>query len=183
MKGTIFTLILLGGCFKISIAQKGEKSIVAGVFVALNSHKNVLYSDYHSWNNGAGLEATGQYNFTDKSAALLQLQLTRFNGAIYTYPEHWVNTSSLSFSIKAGYRYRVTSSGFYANLLAGFEAADDQDGIGDYNKWYTPVAIGFGKRFTIKNNYFIDGGIDYYASGFINRFNLKVVFSVFRRPK
>ena len=183
MKITIIAFLLIGGCANIATAQKGEKSIAAGIFVALNSHKHLLYPDGHTWNNGAGLEVTGQYNFTDKSAALVQIQLTRFSGQFYSNPGITESTSTLSFSLKAGYRYQFTPSGFYANVLAGIEGGDDQDESGDYDKLYVPVAIGIGKRFTIMDNYFIDTGIDYYASGFINRFNLKVVFIVFRRPK
>jgi hypothetical protein len=72
-------------------------------------------------------------------------------------------------TLKGGYRYRLTSSGFYANALLGFEYA--------YKEVYLPIAAGFGKRFLINGRRFIDAGIDL-SSGFVSRFNIKAVYSL-----
>ncbi len=57
--------------------------------------------------------------------------------------------------------------------MAGVETGSD----GYLN---TAAVLGFGKRFAIKDVYFIDAGLDY-ISGNIDRFNIKAVFSLLRR--
>ena len=167
---------MIAGLLNRGEAQKGEKSIAAGILVALPENKNIMYSDGRSWNMGVGLEGIGQYNFTQKSAGLLQLQLNRFTGNDYyfSYPNVWtkVHTSVMTISLKAGYRYQFTPSGFYANVLAGVES----------NGPYSTAALGVGKRFTVKDIYFLDTGIDY-TGGFIRRYNIKAVFSLLRKPR
>jgi hypothetical protein len=175
-KRTIILLVMIAGLLSKAEAQKGEKSIAAGVLVALPESKNTIYEDGHNYNMGVGLEGIGQYNFTQKSAALLQLQLNRFTGYDYYFTEPnvatKVNTSAMTLCLKAGYRYQFTPSGFYANILAGVES----------NGLYTSAALGVGKRFTVKDIYFLDTGIDY-SGGFIRRYNIKAVFSLLRKPK
>jgi hypothetical protein len=167
---------VVAGLWGKAEAQKGEKSIAAGVLVALPENKNNIDYLRRSWNMGMGLEGIGQYNFTQKSAALLQLQITRYTGFSYSnpYQNDWtyVRTSAMTLSLKGGYRYQFTTSGFYANVLAGVES----------NGLYTSAALGVGKRFTVKDIYFLDTGIDY-TGGFIRRYNIKAVFSFLRRPK
>jgi hypothetical protein len=175
-KRTLF-LLLLSGLLEAVQAQKGEKSIAAGVLVALPENKNIIYSDGRTWNMGVGLEGIGQYNFTQKSAALLQLQLNRFTGydfGYFNYPNVLtkVHISAMTLSLRAGYRYQFTPSGFYANVLAGVES----------NGLYTSAALGVGKRFKVKDIYFLDTGIDY-TGGFIRRYNIKAVFSLLKMPK
>jgi hypothetical protein len=177
MRKRILFLLLLSGLLEAVQAQKGEKSIAAGILVVLPENNNTIYSDGRTWNMGVGLEGIGQYNFTQKSAALLQLQLNRFTGYDYGYfyePNVFakVHTSAITLSLKAGYRYQFTPSGFYANVLAGVES----------NGLYTTAALGVGKRFTVKDIYFLDTGIDY-TGGFIRRYNIKAVFSLLRKPK
>ena len=178
MRNTSIILLLITALSAKAEAQKGEKSIAAGLLVAFPVNHTV-YSDYRTWNIGVGLEAIGQYNFTKKSAALLQLQLTRFTGYRYYYYDNnrytHHSTSFISLSLKGGYRYQFTTTGFYANVLVGVE----QGGRGYYN---TSTALGVGKRFPVKDIYFIDAGLDY-VSGNINRYNIKAVFSLRRRPK
>ena len=175
-KRTIILLVLISGLLSKAEAQKGEKSIAAGILLALPENKNTIYSNGHNYNIGVGLEGIGQYNFTQKSAALLQLQLTRFTGYDYYFTEPnvatMVNTSIMTLSLKAGYRYQFTPSGFYANVLVGAES----------NGLFPTAALGVGKRFTVKDIYFLDTGIDY-TGGFIRRYNLKAVFSLLRKPK
>jgi hypothetical protein len=174
-KRILILLVMVTGLFSKAEAQKGEKSIAAGILVALPENKNIIY-DNGMWNMGVGLEGIGQYNFTQKSAALLQLQITRYTGHREYYFEPNVRTSNptsaVSLSFKGGYRYQFTASGFYANVLAGVES----------NGLYTSAALGVGKRFTVKDIYFLDTGIDY-TGGFIRRYNIKAVFSFLRRPK
>src|SRR6186713_3289667 len=147
-KRTLILLVVFTCLLGKAEAQKGEKSIAAGVLVALPEYKNILYSDGHTWNMGVGLEGIFQYNFTQKSAALLQLQFNRFTGYRYGYFTEpnvltKVHTSSTTLSLKAGYRYQFTPSGFYANVLAGIESYGP----------YTTAALGVGKRFTVKHIY------------------------------
>jgi hypothetical protein len=170
-------LVAIAGLLSKVEAQKGEKSIAAGLLVALPENKNVINSDSRTWKIGVGLEGIGQYNFTQKSAALLQLQLTRFSGYDYGYFNYpnvlsRVHTSATTLSVKAGYRYQFTPSGFYANVLAGVESY----GL------YATAALGVGKRFAVKDIYFFDTGIDY-TGGFLRRYNIKAVFSLLKRPK
>ena len=174
MRKTKVILLLLAGLFAKAEAQKGAKSIAAGLFFAFPENKNIVYGDERSWNFGVGLEGVGQYNFTEKSAALLQLQLTRFTGHTYYYPDAIIPSSFMSLSLKGGYRYQFTASGFYANVLVGVESGSEA--------LYVPIALGCGKRFTLTDVYFLDAGLDY-TGGFITRFNIKAVFSVLRRPK
>jgi hypothetical protein len=175
-KRTIVLFVMVIGLLSKVEAQKGEKSIAAGVLVALPENKYSSSSDGRTWNMGVGLEGIGQYNFTQKSAALLQLQLNRFTGYDYyvTEPNVFakVHTSAMTLSLKAGYRYQFTPSGFYANVLAGVES-----GV-----FYPTAALGVGKRFTVKDIYFLDTGIDY-TGGFVRRYNIKAVFSLLREPK
>ncbi|HUP13863.1 MAG TPA: hypothetical protein VM187_16695, partial [Niastella sp.] len=175
-KKTIFLLVVIAGLLSKAEAQKGEKSIAAGIVVALPESRNTIYENGHNYNIGVGLEGIGQYNFTQKSAALLQLQLNRFTGYDYyvTGPNVFakVHTSAMTLSLKAGYRYQFTPSGFYANVLAGVES-----GVFD-----PTAALGVGKRFTVKDIYFLDTGIDY-TGGFVRRYNIKAVFSLLRKPK
>ena len=175
-KSTIILFVVITGLLSKAEAQKGEKSIAAGVVVALPENKYSNSSDGRTWNMGVGLEGIGQYNFTQKSAALLQLQLNRFTGYDYYFTEpnvlSKVHTSAMTLSLKAGYRYQFTPSGFYANVLAGVES----------NGLYPVAALGVGKRFTVKDIYFLDTGIDY-TGGFTRRYNIKAVFSLLRKPK
>ncbi len=167
-------LLLVTGLFRMAEAQKGEKSIAGGLLLAFPENTNIIYMDNRTWNTGVGLEAIGQYNFTEKSAALLQLQLTRFTGRAYYYPDTHFPAAFMSLSLKGGYRYQFTASGFYTNVFAGVESGNDG--------WSIPAALGFGKRFTVKDVYFLDAGIDY-TGGYIRRYNIKLVFSLLRRPK
>jgi len=164
-------LLLVTNLFVTAEAQKGEKTIAAGLLLAFPETNRVIYSDNSVYNIGVGLEGIGQFNFTEKSAALLQLQLTGFSG--YEYYDN-LSTSFISLSLKGGYRYQFTASGFYTNFLAGVEDGNDGSSMA--------AALGIGKRFTVKDVYFLDAGIDY-TGGYIRRYNIKMVFSLLRRPK
>jgi hypothetical protein len=169
-KRTISLLVFVTAVLSNAKAQKGEKSIAAGLLLALPENRNIIRYDDRSSNMGVGLEGIGQYNFTQKSAALLQLQLTLFNG--YRNDNFQLKVRPLILSLRGGYRYQFTTSGFYANALAGLESY----GLG------TSATLGVGKRFTVKDRYFLDTGIDY-TGGFIRRYNIKAVFSLLRTSK
>ena len=107
MRKGVILLLLVSALFGNVKAQRGEKSIAAGLLFAFPSSV------------GVGLEGLGQYNFTEKSAALLELQLTSFIGHIDVYSYGRISTSLTSLSLKGGSRYQFILSGFYANVLAG----------------------------------------------------------------
>ena len=149
-------------------AQKGETSISAGPlfsFPISNRFQNDL-------SLGVGVEATLQYNLSQKSALLLQLDLASYslmNRAI----SHDSRLSLLS--IKGGYRYQFINSAFYGNVLAGITQSYDGYMAGC-------LALGAGKRFIVKDIYFIDAGLDY-ITGDQDRINIKAAFSLLQRPK
>lgn len=151
--------------FKIVTAQKGDKSIAVGALVAFPWQRS-LNTDYVK--TGLGLEGTGQYNLTGQGSMLLQIQLTHLIA-------RYSNDHGANASIKTGYRYQLARSGLYANILAGVE--EDTDGV-----LAIAGALGAGNRFTLKNGYWIDAGIDYVLAD-ISRVSLKAIFSILRRPK
>ena len=163
---TIIILLLIASLVGKAEAQKGEKSIAAGLLVAFPESK--AYMNYESWNTGVGVEGIGQYNFTNKSALLAQLQLTRFSGlrdyGLAVYPIGYT-----SLAITAGYRYDFSPSGFYAHFLFGIEL----------NEMFTPATLGVGKRFRVNNN-FIDAGVEY-TGGYITCYNIRAVYSLLRK--
>lgn len=152
-------------------AQKGEKSLAAGVLAAISDNNSTPYNGYeYSWRTGAGLDVTGQCNITDKSSLLLQFQVTRFRGSS-SYTSLLNEPVVTTISLKGGYSYQLTSSGFYLNVLIGLEYANHET--------YLPAALGVGKRITVNDKYFVDAGIDF-TGGFVSRFNLKAIFSLLR---
>jgi hypothetical protein len=162
MNKTILVVFLVGSFFGKSAAQKGNKSLAAGLLIAIPEFAG-YYQD-KSWNNSVGVEGIGQYNFTQKSSALLQLQIIHFTG-------HYNSGSSegprfTSISLKGGYRYDFTRSGFYANFLLGVELYEMN----------TPATLGIGKRFQI-NNHFLDAGIEY-TGGYVPHYSFRAVYSL-----
>jgi hypothetical protein len=167
MNKTIITLLLVAGFFGKASAQKGDKSLAAGLLIAIPQAAD--YYQYEAWNTSAGAEAIGQYNFSNKSAVLLQLQVIHFAGhENYGFSDYPVDFTSIS--LKGGYRYDFTKSGFYANFLLGVEL----------NGMYTPATLGLGKRFQLKNH-FIDAGLDY-TGGYIPHYSLRAVYSLAQKP-
>ena len=149
-------------------AQKGETSLAAGVLVAFP--QSDPYTLYTSWSTGLGVEAIGQYNFTNKSSALLQLQVIHFAGTTsYAFSEHEPRFTSVA--LKGGYRIDISPYGFYANALIGFE----------FNKMFTPATLGIGKRFQVGRN-FIDLGGEA-TGGVIPHYNIRAVYSLLRKTR
>ena len=124
---------------------------------------------------GAGLEAIGQYNFSNKSALLLQITFAsyRIRDGLSPYPGNLLQLLSL----KGGYRYQFGASGFFIEGLAGTDI-DLADGFSTIS-----FTLGAVKRFTVREDYFIDVGIDYIDGDAERRLNIKGVFSLLRRPK
>jgi hypothetical protein len=166
-KGLILLIVvwsLLGNLH----AQKGEKSIAAGLFVAFPD-KQSTYVDFTRWKTSIGVEAIGQYAFSNKSALLFQLQAVRlsgdhFNGSV-EHPTH-----ELSTALKGGYRLQLYPSGFFINALVGLEL----------NRGNTTGTLGLGNRFELPDNRYLDIGVEY-TEGYLKTYRLRAVFSLLRR--
>jgi hypothetical protein len=168
MRKGITLFIIASGLLGSLHAQKGEKSIAAGLLVAFPDRQST-YVDFTRWKTSIGIETIGQYAFSNKSALLLQLQAVRlsgnhFNGSV-EYPTH-----ELSTALKGGYRLQFYPSSFFINALVGLEL----------NRGNTTATLGLGNRFELTNNRFLDVGLEY-TQGYISTYRLRAVFSLLRR--
>ncbi len=168
----IFFVILVTSLQGVQ-AQKGEVSISAGPLVSLVTKH---YINAHP-KTGLGLEASVQYNFTNRSAVVAEAGFTSFstknNRVSIDSGTRYRKTIS---SFKIGYRYAFGETGIYSNILYGI------DNYGNSIEGTSTISIlGVGKRFTLKNLYFIDAGIDW-VSSIYPRFNIKAAFGL-RLPK
>jgi hypothetical protein len=77
--------------------------------------------------------------------------------------------------LKGGYKYDISTSKFFINGLVGTDIYSDGPAVS--------FTLGGGKRFSIKDVYFIDAGIDFIGGDTEQRINIKVSFSIFQRPK
>ncbi len=155
------------GLFIAAEAQKGEKSITAGPLISFP----VATTGQSDLNPGLGLEATGQYNFSDRSALLLKTALTSWG---YKKDVIIYDTKRLTFlTVQGGYKFQFVNSGFFVNGLVGTDN-DLQDG-------FTTISftLGAGKRFMFKDDRFIDAGIDLVGADAQSRVELKVIFRLF----
>lgn len=173
MQIRLATVLMCIVLFGTAHAQKGAFSIAAGPFISVPVGLSNVRIGYLK--PGAGLVAIGQYNVSLKSALLLQASI-----AVYgTKP--WLNTYTgdpiFMSSLCGGYRYQLSSAGYFINVLAGFS------GYSIHGLSSTDFALGTGKRIIIKEVYFIDAGVDFIFGHTSNRFNIKVAFSLLRRPK
>lgn len=164
-------IMIFIGLFESVGAQKNEKSISAGPLVSFPLDKHVI----PAYRTGPGLEVMGQYNISDKSALLLQTVLASY-GSTNGITGYRMNGISL-FSLKGGYKYRFSPSGYYLDALVG----TDTESPGHFTS--ISYTIGGGKRFMIKKIYFIDAGIDYIDGDVVRRLNIKATFSLLRRYK
>ena len=164
---------LLYGVFFYSVqAQKGGVSIAAGPLISIPVGSSA--GGETSLKTGVGLIAIGQYNLSNKGALLLQTSIAGYG----TKPmrSNYTGESISIFSLQGGYKYQLGSAGYFINGLTGI------DSYSDYGTSIT-FALGAGKRFIIKDVYFIDTGIDYLFGDTDPRFNIKAVFSILQRPK
>ena len=166
MRRRVFVTMLLIGFFGVGEAQKGEKSIAAGPLISFPvARDGISYLKI-----GVGLEAIGQYNFSKNSALLLKTTLAswRYTKAII------VETKRLTFlTVQGGYKYQF-ASGFFINGLVGYDI-DLYDGFKTIS-----FTLGAGKRFILKDEHFIDAGIDLVGGDADGRINIKAVYSVFQ---
>ena len=168
MRIKILILALSVCFFNKAIAQKGDKSLSAGLLVAVSNDMATYGLTNYNWGTGIGINVTCQSNISERGSLLLQFLVTRFGGT----PSYTIAPDMpivIPISLNGGYRHRLTSSGFYANALVGLEHANKEI--------YLPLAAGIGKQFLINGSRFIDVGIDLY-SGFVRRFNIKAVYSL-----
>lgn len=171
MTKTVIIVMIFISLLESVQAQKGEKSISLGPLISFPLDRYIYPRCLKS---GVGLEAIGQYNFSNKSALLLQTILASYGIRRESINYCEVPRSSIS-SLKGGYRYQFANTGFFTNVLAGIDSYDGFTSIS--------FTFGAGKRFTVKNVYFIDTGIDYIDGDTESRVNIKATFSLLRRPK
>ena len=154
-------------------AQKGAISIAAGPLISIPVGLNDTGKP--NLKPGAGLVIIGQYNLSDKGALLLQTSLAAYGNShlLLNYTGQTIFISS----IYGGYKYGLGSAGYFINGLAGFSS------YSIHAISYTDFVVGAGKRITIKEAFFIDAGVDFVFGDTDNRFNIKAVFSLLRRPK
>ncbi len=75
MSKTVIIVMIFISLFEAVQAQKGEKSISAGLFLSTPGRGYSYFFDYRL---NIGLEVSGQSNFTNKSSILIQSQLFTF---------------------------------------------------------------------------------------------------------
>ena len=162
-------ILLFTALFGAAQAQKGEKSIAAGPLISFPLELEGTTGDLKP---GLGIETIGQYNFSKKSALLLKMTFASWGIKNEAYGYETKRLNFLTF--QGGYQYQFGSSGFFINGLLGADI-DLQDG-------YTTgcFTLGIGKRFMIKNDRFIDAGIDLMGADAQERINIKIIFSLFR---
>ncbi len=167
----IFILIIVTSS-QVVQAQKGEVSISAGPLLSFGTK---AYA-YVQLTTGRSLEAAGQYNFTNRSAGVTEAGISSFIVKDRTGPNPETRYRKQISSFKIGYRYTFGATGIYSNILYGI------DGYGNSIEGSSAISIlGVGKRFTLKNLYFIDAGVDWISSIY-PRLNIKAAFGL-RLPK
>jgi hypothetical protein len=172
-------LIAFVTLFSAVQAQKGAKSISIGPVLCFPVK---LWGYERHISGGLGFGAIGQYNFSNRSVALLQFDLT-FHHPNYFNIDSINKTVDINISsLAAGYRYRFGGSGFFANVVAGITKFSYVDYPN--NSYVNSLMLfGAGKHFEIFDGYFIDAGIEYGGGDLETRLNIKATFSVLRRPK
>ena len=171
MQKQLIFLILVLSFFNVAEAQEGETTVSAGPLLSFPLDERNFSTQL---NTGVGVEIIGQYNFSDRSSFILQTNWASYG----TKPKEGMDTGTHSrktiFSLRAGYRYQFGASGFFTNIQGGIEKYSDSD----FNS--SSIALGVGKRFLVKDSYYIDAGVDCVSRTTDVVFNLKVLFSFFR---
>ncbi len=172
MRNRLIFLIIFVIFFQVIQAQKGEVCISAGPLLSFGTKAYAIVQ----LKTGPGLEVGGQYNFTNRSAGVAEAGISSFIIKDRTGPNPGTRYRKQINSFKIGYRYTFGGTGIYSNILYG---------IDDYQNPITGTStisiLGVGKRFTVKDLYFIDAGIDWISSIYA-RFNIKAAFGL-RFPK
>ena len=163
----VITILFLCGAVR---AQQGESSIAAGPVISFPL-KSYGYSSYLK--TGTGLELIGQHSFSNRSSFLSDMGWVFYRVRPQTVGYETDDRSIFSF--KLGYKYTFGASGVFLNGLVGTDIEQKES--------YISFTFGAGKRFLIKDAYFIDAGVDYIEGDTEPRLNIKVLFSVLRRNK
>jgi hypothetical protein len=164
----IISVVILVSAFGQSQAQKRHAGVTVGPMVSIPWNKYVI----PVIKTGIGLEATGEYGFSKKSAVLLQLGITSFKIEDDDYYEDKLKF----FSVKFGYKYNLTNCGFFLNGLIG----TDIEILYGVNIGYASFTLGCGKRFSNKGGQFIDVGMDYINGDTQGRLNIKAAISLIK---
>jgi hypothetical protein len=172
-KTTVLTLVFVS-FYNIAQAQKGEKTIAAGPLISFPLPTETV-TGRSDLKTGIGLEAIGQYNVSKKSALVLKATLSswRYRSNLISYERNRLNF----FTVQGGYNYQFHPSGLFLNGLVGsdFELYDGFSTVS--------FTLGLGKRFRVREIYFIDAGIDLVGGDAESRVNIKALFSIFRWQK
>jgi hypothetical protein len=180
MRIKVIIVMFFVSAFGVVRAQKGDISISGGPLLSFASYN---YGQSHHNAVGAGVEVKGQYNFSKRSAIVLQAHSAFYGlkkGADSAARHH-----RTILSAAAGYRYQFAASGFFANILIGVDKYSDHESNSAYfgldaAEVPTAIVIGIGKRFAVTDNYFIEAGIDFISNSYQEtRVNLKATCSLF----
>ncbi len=170
MRKRILLLLHITGLLGTAHAQKDEKSIAAGLLISIPAGADGSRSYLKP---GIGLEALGQYNFSNRSAVLLKTTLVSwaYQDRIVNY---WETKRDSYLTIHAGYGYRFGGSNFFIHGLVGRDI-DLHDRFTSFS-----FTLGAGKRFMVNEDRFFDVGLDLVGADAENRVNIKMLFSLFR---
>lgn len=170
MKYAFAIVIVFTSLFKYARAQKGDLNISVGPMISFPTANHRI----PGYKIGGGIEATGEYYLASRSAILLQAGRTSLGRKqVFNY----YNKNLKLISLKGGYKYDIGSSGLFLNGLIGTDIeVEDKFTSASFT-------LGAGKRFFVKDIYFIDAGIDYIDGDTERRINIKAAFSILRRPK
>lgn len=172
-KLSIFSIIFLS-LFASVKGQNGEVSISTGPILSFIKDNKDLHERLSP---GVGLEAVGQYNFSNKSSLLLQTSFASYGSKPKVGNDTAVKYRQTLYSLKVGYQYQFGASGLFINGLGGIEK------YSGYDLTNSSFSLGIGKRFSIKGIHFMDVGVDCISRPTDIRFNIKALFCLFRRPK
>lgn len=157
--------------FTAAHGQKGELSFAAGRFISFPSLTEG--GTPSGLKVGLGLEAIGQYNFSNRSALLLKTSLTSWG---FRQPMFYDTKRLTFFTFQGGYNYQFGTSGFFIDGLAGV----NHDLTNDFPT--IVFTLGTGKQFIVKNDHIIDAGIDWVVGDDQGRVNFKAVFTLLPWP-
>ena len=79
------------------------------------------------------------------------------------------------FSVRGGYQYNFSVADFFANLLVGL----DKDSYSPF--WSYSMRLGAGKRIALKNDHYLNAGVDYVFGDTYSRINLKALIILFQK--
>ena len=170
MRKQLILALLLCGLFATGYAQSRSFTVAAGPLLSFptGSSKSAF-----AMKTGIGVEGMGQYQLTGKSALLVQTNWATYGARD---PDWFYQRKRLSiFSLAAGYRYTIVASGFFGNLLTGFDKSSA------FPSSSLIFRVGGGKRFLLAKERYIDASVDYTFGDTHERLNLKALISLFQK--